>query len=55
VRIHLLDRTLWIGDVEQSLSPGMAVSAEIKTDRRRLISYFLSPLQQVAGSSLKER
>jgi hemolysin D len=55
VRIHLLDRTLWIGDVEQSLSPGMAVSAEIKTDRRRLISYFLSPLRQVAGSSLKER
>lgn len=37
------------------LTPGMAVSAEIKTDRRRLISYFLSPLQQWIGESLKER
>ena len=29
-----------------ALSPGMAVTAEIKTGRRSVISYLLSPLQR---------
>ena len=37
------------------LSPGMNVTAEIKTGRRRLIEYLLSPVQRLAGESLKER
>jgi hemolysin D len=37
------------------LTPGMAVAAEIKTGRRRIISYLLSPLIQHAGESLHER
>lgn len=37
------------------LSPGMALSAEIKTGKRRLIEYLLSPVQHAASSSLKER
>ncbi|MDP2433244.1 MAG: hypothetical protein Q8O33_14630 [Pseudomonadota bacterium] len=38
-----------------SLSPGMAVTVEIKTGKRRVIEYFLSPLMQVGDESLRER
>lgn len=37
------------------LSPGMAVTVEVKTGRRRVIEYFLSPLLQHADESLRER
>ncbi|MDB5838859.1 MAG: hemolysin secretion protein [Herminiimonas sp.] len=37
------------------LSPGMAVSVEIKTGTRRVIEYFLSPLIQHTNESLRER
>lgn len=37
------------------LSPGMNVSAEIKTGKRRVIEYLLSPVQRAVGESLKER
>jgi len=33
----------------------MAVTVEVKTGTRRVIEYFLSPLMQVAGESLRER
>ncbi len=38
-----------------ALSPGMNVTAEIKTGRRRVIDYLLSPVQRVANQSLGER
>ncbi len=38
-----------------NLSPGMNVTAEIKTGRRRVIDYLLSPVQRVANESLGER
>jgi len=33
----------------------MAVKVEIKTGKRRLIEYFLSPLLQYKDESLRER
>jgi hemolysin D len=38
-----------------NLTPGMQVTAEIKTGRQRVWEYFLSPLVQTAGESLRER
>ena len=38
-----------------ALSPGMNVTAEIKTGRRRVIEYLLSPVQKAFGESLGER
>lgn len=38
-----------------NLSPGMNVTAEIKTGKRRVIEYLTSPLQKSATESLKER
>lgn len=37
------------------LIPGMTLSAEIKTDRRRIIDYLVSPLAKVASEALRER
>jgi len=37
------------------LSPGMAVSAEIKTGKRRVLEYFLSPVVEHLNEGLRER
>lgn len=37
------------------LSPGMNLTAEIKTGKRRIIEYLLSPVQAYVGESLRER
>ena len=37
------------------LSPGMVVSAEVKTGERRLIEYFLAPLLRYQDEALRER
>src|SRR3984893_2252046 len=51
-----LDRTQMQGENKLvSLSPGMAVTVEIKTGSRRIISYLLSPLLRYKQESLRER
>jgi hemolysin D len=37
------------------ISPGMNVTAEIKTGRRRVIEFLLSPVQKMGKESLRER
>jgi len=37
------------------LNPGMNVTAEIKTGKRRVIDYLLSPVQRATGESMRER
>ncbi len=37
------------------LSPGMNITAEIKTGKRRVIEYLLSPIQRAGSESLRER
>ncbi len=51
-----LDKTrMDIDGKEVALSPGMAVTVEIKTGSRRVISYLLSPLMRFRQESLRER
>ena len=51
-----MDRTnINVDGTDVNLSPGMAVSVEIKTGKRRVIEYFLSPLMQYGHESLRER
>jgi hemolysin D len=38
-----------------NLSPGMAVTVEIKTGSRRIISYLMSPLLRYKQEMLRER
>lgn len=54
-RVRLKKDTIWVEDRPVKLSPGMAVTVEIKTGKRRLIEYFLGPLIQYSSESLRER
>lgn len=46
---------LMISGVKTRITPGMALTVEIKTDRRRIIEFFLSPILTGAQDSLKLR
>jgi len=51
-----LDRTqMQVDDKLVNLSPGMAVTVEIKTGTRRIISYLLSPVLRYKQEILRER
>jgi hemolysin D len=54
-RIKLDRHTMQVEGKTVNLTPGMAVTVEIKTAQRRVIEYFLSPLIQHVSESLKER
>ncbi|OTA19782.1 hemolysin secretion protein HlyD [Xenorhabdus beddingii] len=54
-RIRLKSDHVLVKGQRVALSPGMSITAEIKTDQRRVIDYFLSPLQQHMDESLRER
>jgi hemolysin D len=44
-----------IDDRTVNLSPGMAVTVEIKTGTRSILSYLLSPLLRYRQETLRER
>ena len=53
---NVLDRSqMQIDDRLVNLSPGMAVTVEIKTGSRRILSYLLSPLLRYQHETLRER
>lgn len=54
-KIRLDRASLEIDGTHVPLQPGMAVVAEVKTGRRRVIEYFLSPLMAHTSESLRER
>jgi len=54
-RVELARDTLQVESKTVRLTPGMAVTVEVKTGTRRVIEYFLSPLLQVTSESLRER
>jgi hemolysin D len=54
-RISLDRSQMQVEDKMVNLSPGMAVTAEIKTGSRRIIGYLLSPLMKYKEESLRER
>jgi len=55
VKLAMDKPTLNVNGHDIALSAGMAVSAEIKTGRRRVIEYVLAPLLQHGRESLRER
>jgi len=54
-RVSLEKAQMQVEDRLVNLSPGMAVTVEIKTGSRRIISYLLSPLMRYKENSLRER
>jgi len=47
--------SMTIDGVEIPLSPGMAVTVEIKTGKRRILEYLFSPLVETASRAMRER
>jgi hemolysin D len=54
-RISMDRSTIQVEGKQVNLSPGMAVTIEIKTGQRRIIEYLLSPLLKSMKESLRER
>ena len=55
VRARMTSDTILVDGRPVALSPGMAVTVEIKTGKRRLVEYFLGPLLQYSQESFRER
>ena len=54
-RVSMDRSTMLVENKQVNLSPGMAVVVEIKTGKRRIIEYLLSPLLKSVKESLRER
>ncbi len=54
-RVKLDKATLRVDEREVTLTPGMAVSAEIFTGKRRAIDFFLDPIRKTVSEGLRER
>lgn len=54
-RVQMERTTMDIDGKTIQLSPGMAVSAEVKTGQRRIAEYLLSPVAKGASESMRER
>lgn len=55
VTISLEKTQMDVGDTKIPLTAGMTVSAEIKTDSRRVIDYLVSPIARITSEAMKER
>ena len=53
--VSLDARSIRTEDGDTALEPGMAVTTEIKTGRRTVMSYLLSPLLRFKQEGLRER
>lgn len=53
--LTLAQRDMLIDGKRIPISPGMNITAEIKTGKRRIIEYLLSPVQRAGSESLRER
>lgn len=54
-RVQMARTHLDVDGARVGLTPGMAVTVEVKTGTRRVIEYFLSPLLQHGSEALRER
>ena len=55
MKLKMLENTIAVGQRLISLKPGMSVTAEVQTGKRRLIEFFLSPLLRYQSESVRER
>lgn len=49
------ETSILVDDKAVPLSPGMAVTIEVKTGQRRILEYLFSPLAEVSSGAMKER
>lgn len=54
-RVRMNQNWISVDNTQVKLNPGMAVTVEVKTGKRRIIEYLLSPLLRYKQESLRER
>ncbi len=54
-RVAMARTTMLVGKKWVNLSPGMSITLEIKTGKRKLIEYLLAPLQEYQSEAMRER
>jgi hemolysin D len=54
-RIRLSKNYIQLGARRQTIGPGLAVQAEIRTGKRRIIQYLLSPIARALDEAGRER
>ena len=54
-RVKLVNKALNVDGVNVAITPGMSLSVEIKTGRRTIIDYLLSPIRKHTDEALRER
>ncbi len=54
-RIAMARDEILVGDRWVKLGPGMAVTAEVKTGKRRVLEFFLSPFLRYQNDAMRER
>ena len=55
MQLRMAKNTIAVNGKEVNLMPGMAVTAEVKTGKRRIIEFFLAPLLRAKSESIRER
>ena len=55
LKVALEQSSINVDGKEVELTPGMTVTAEVKTGERRIIEYFLSPLLRGLDEGIRER
>jgi len=54
-RVKLDSARIWVDERYVTLTPGMAVTTEIATTKRRVIDFFLDPIRKTTSQALRER
>jgi type I secretion membrane fusion protein, HlyD family len=55
MRLRMSKNTLLVNGKDVKLMPGMAVTAEVQTGKRRIIEFFMAPLLRHGKEGLRER
>ena len=55
VRIALNETSIRVEGKDVVLTPGMSVTAEVKTGNRRVLEYLLDPLMEMTDEAFHER
>lgn len=54
-QIGLNQKELSVDGESIELTPGLSIVAEIKTDKRRIIDYLLSPINEYTSNAMREK
>jgi len=55
MRVQIEKNNIYVKNKLVQLSPGMQVTVEVKTGKRRIIEYLLTPLLRYQNESIRER